>query len=132
MDLQPYEAHASLISQRAAFTAPLEIQLGALDAEIALLKQSLARIAPAPVQTLAQLSAQRPPVVALDASNVPPDPNNPLHQALVRLGNFKSIPVFPSTGEVDFDRVNLPSFDKSPVLDLSTQLKGVKRKEFEA
>ena len=70
--------------------------------------------------------------MALDASNVTPDINKPIHQSLLRLANFKSIPVFPSTGEVDFDRVNLPSFDKSPVLDLSSQLKGIRRKDFEA
>ncbi|KAF9197766.1 hypothetical protein BGZ59_005160, partial [Podila verticillata] len=45
----------------------------------------------------------RPAVINLDASNVPPDPRDPIHQALVQLGNFKSIPVFPNTGKVDFD-----------------------------
>lgn len=138
LDTQPPEAHASLISQRDTLTAPLETQLHHLDAEVALLEQSLARLVPPPTQKSVlpspwgDAAAPRAPVVALDASNVPPDPNNHVHQALVRLGNFKSIPVFPSTGEVDFDRVNLPSFDKSPVLDLSVQLKGVRRREFEA
>ena len=71
-------------------------------------------------------------MVRLDAANVPPDFNIPHHQALVRLGNFKSIPVFPNTSIVDFDRVNLPTFSNSPVLDLTTAIKGVQRKDFEA
>ncbi|KAF9302601.1 hypothetical protein BG003_002357, partial [Podila horticola] len=138
LDTQPLEAHASLLSQRNSITAPLQSQLDLLDSEVAFLKESIARLAPPSIPNSVLpsrggvVSAPHTPVVALDASNVLPDLNNPIHQALVRLGNFKSIPVFPSTGEVDFDRVNIPSFDKSPVLDLSTQLKGVKRGEFEA
>ncbi|KAF9311775.1 hypothetical protein BG006_004484, partial [Podila minutissima] len=138
LDTQPLEAHASLLSQRNSITAPLQSQLDLLDSEVAFLKESIARLAPPSIPNSVLpsrggvVSAPQAPVVALDASNVLPDLNNPIHQALVRLGNFKSIPVFPSTGEVDFDRVNIPSFDKSPVLDLSMQLKGVKRGEFEA
>jgi hypothetical protein len=138
IDSQPPEAHASLASQRDAITAPLEAQLEQLDFEILRLEQSLARLAPPALHQSVScppqsgLAAAHPPVVAQDSPNVSPDPNNPIHHALVRLGNFKSIPVFPSTGAVDFDRVNLPTFDKSPVLDLSVQLKGVKRRDFEA
>jgi hypothetical protein len=138
MDSQPPESHQALSLQRDAATAPLDAQLNSLDTEIARIKHSLARLAPPSMLQEASPSlmggapSQRPPPLVLDASNVSPDLNKPFHQSLVRFGNLKSIPVDPSTGEVDFERVTLPSISKSPVLDLSAQLKGVKHKDFEA
>ncbi|KAI9241707.1 MAG: hypothetical protein BYD32DRAFT_405368, partial [Podila humilis] len=138
MNSQPPESHQALSLQCDAATAPLDAQLDRLDIEIARIKLSLARLAPPSILQEASPSSmggappQRPPPLVLDASNVSPDLNKPYHQSLVRFGNLKSIPVDPSTGEVDFDRVTLPSISKSPVLDLTVQLKGVKRKDFEA
>ncbi|KAF9371837.1 hypothetical protein CPC16_002814, partial [Podila verticillata] len=139
IDSQPAEMHEMLIDQRNDYIAPIHARLEHADADVALTKLSLARLLP-PVKVTPMVSdpqpsfsaVPRPAVINLDASNVPPDPRDPIHQALVRLGNFKSIPVFPNTGKVDFDRVNLPTFDKSPVLDLSSHLRGIKRTDFEA
>ncbi|KFH62091.1 hypothetical protein MVEG_11730 [Podila verticillata NRRL 6337] len=137
MNSQPPESHQALSLQCDAATAPLDAQLNRLDIEIARIKLSLARLAPPSIlqeissSSMGGAPPQRPPPLVLDASNVSPDLNKPYHQSLVRFGNLKFIPVDPSTGEVDFDRVTLPSISKSPVLDLSAQLKGVKRKDFE-
>lgn len=139
IDSQPSEMHEMLIDQQNDYIAPIHAHLEHADANVALTKLSLARlllpvkVTPIVSDSQPYISAiPQPAVINLDASNVPPDPHDPIHQALVWLGNFKSIPVFPNSGKVNFDRVNLPTFNKSPILDLSSQLKGIKRMDFEA
>ncbi|KAG0325458.1 hypothetical protein BG000_001796, partial [Podila horticola] len=75
LDTQPLDAHASLLSQRNSITVPLQSQLDLLDSEVALLKESIARLAPPSIPNSVLpsrggvVSAPHAPVAALDASN---------------------------------------------------------------
>ncbi|GJJ67922.1 hypothetical protein EMPS_00268 [Entomortierella parvispora] len=131
INASPPAEQPSLVVQRDLMLTDLADKLKQANADLEVAREALNRRRPLIFPTATSL-AQETSQVLLNSSNVAPVLNAPFHQALVRYNSFKSIPVFPGTLSVDFARVSLAHYPSSPVLDLTSQLKNVEKKDFEA
>ena len=122
------QERAKLISQRNDTLIPITQQSDQCQADMDMALSTLKHLVPS------ELTKQVNVVSAFDhsdPSNVTPNPNVDLHHSLAYWGPFKTIPVFPGTDEVDFDRVMLKTYMDLPILDLTKHLHHVKKADFE-
>ncbi|GJJ72538.1 hypothetical protein EMPS_04896 [Entomortierella parvispora] len=131
INANPPATQPSLVVQRDLMLADLADKLNQAVADLEVVKEALNRRRPL-IFPMAASSSQCNTQAPLDSSTVAPVLNAPFHDALVRYGQFKSIPVFPGTLSVDFAKVDLVHYPSSPVLDLTSQLRNIEKKDFEA
>ncbi|KAF9315545.1 hypothetical protein BG006_003740, partial [Podila minutissima] len=95
------QEQAKLIRQRNETLKPITQQSDQCQDDMDMARATLLRLIPSePTKQVIAVSA----IDHADPSNVTPNPNVDLHHSLARWGPFKTIPVFPGTDEIDFDR----------------------------